>query len=178
MIIPKSFEIAGLTIEVIENNGSIAKDNFIGKADFSFQKIFMDLSTVPRQTTEQAFIHEIVHTVLYVQGEHKLRVDEKFVDTFAHLLYQVLVSGGMLKEEKEVAENSVYRIHAVAVRDGELSTYAFQGDDLKKVAKKAKRLMDIMQTNEPTMQVNFFAFESEWRDMIMPEDLQKELMDG
>lgn len=104
MIIPKSFEIAGITFDVIENNGSIEKDSFIGKADFSFQRIFMDLNTVPKQTTEQAFIHEIVHTVLYVQNEHELRKNEKFVDTFAHLLYQVLSSGGMLKEAEECTE--------------------------------------------------------------------------
>lgn len=100
MIIPKSFMIAGLIVD-IEQAKSIMEKQYIGKADFSFQKIFLDTNTVPRQTTEQALIHEIVHWILYIQGEHKLRQDEKFVDVFAHLLYQVLATGGMLKEEPE-----------------------------------------------------------------------------
>ena len=97
MLIPQKFMIAGLVVDV-EKVKSILKNKYIGKADFSFQKIQMDTDTVPRQTTEQAFLHEIVHWILYIQGEHELRVNEKFVDQFAHLLYQVLTTGGMLKE--------------------------------------------------------------------------------
>ena len=100
MIIPHKFEIAGLTVEIVVENGSIVEASYIGKSDFSFQKIHMDLSTVPRQTTEQAFCHEVVHWILYIMNEHDLRCNEKFVDTFAHLMYQVFSSGGMFKEEQ------------------------------------------------------------------------------
>jgi hypothetical protein len=100
MRIPFEFQIAGLTVKVVAENGSIVEASYIGKSDFSYQKIQMDLETVPRQTTEQAFCHEIVHWILYVMNEHELRCNEKFVDTFAHLMYQVFSSGGMFKERE------------------------------------------------------------------------------
>ena len=98
MRIPQKLDIAGITVEVLIENGSIVEASYIGKSDFSFQKIHMDIATVPRQTTEQAFCQEIVHWILYIMNEHELRMNEKFVDTFAHLMYQVLCSGGMLKD--------------------------------------------------------------------------------
>lgn len=98
MIIPESFQIAGLTVKVVTDNGAIKREKFIGKSDFSFQQIVMDMTTVPRESTEQAFLHEVVHWILYIQNEHELRMNEKFVDVFAQLLYQVLASGKMLKD--------------------------------------------------------------------------------
>jgi len=100
MIIPEKFMIAGLLVD-IERVKSIEKKSYIGKADFAYQKIMIDVGTVPRPTTEQAFLHEVVHWILYIQSEHELRMNEKFVDQFAHLLYQVLITSGMLKDEEE-----------------------------------------------------------------------------
>lgn len=120
MQIPKTFELAGLKITVEHDNDAIKKHSFIGKSDFSFQKIVMDMTTVPRQTTEQAFLHELVHWILYIQGEHELRMNEKFVDQFAHLLYQALESGEMLKET-EVDHERYLCPDCVAVHLGKTS---------------------------------------------------------
>jgi hypothetical protein len=73
--------------------------------------------------------------------------------------------------------NTVYRIHITMVKDnGQLETYGVQGDNLKKVTKKARKLADILQSTNPTHQANFFLFEAEWKDLIMPEEMQIELM--
>lgn len=102
MILPKSFELAGLTVTIEINNNAIKENNFIGQSDFVFQKIIMDIATAPRETVEQAFFHEAVHWILYIMNEHTLRNNEQFVDVFAHLLYQLLSSGDMLNSPSKL----------------------------------------------------------------------------
>lgn len=97
MRIPSSFKIAGLTITIEEDNNSLERDGYIGKADFPFQKITLDCGLLPRETVEQAFFHEMVHWILYVMS-HPNADNEEFVDVFSHLLYQVMSTGAMLKE--------------------------------------------------------------------------------
>ena len=72
----------------------------------------------------------------------------------------------------------VYRVHVDMVTDGRMSTYAFQGDDLKKVARKAKRLVDIMQASNPQSQANFFLYKAQFEVMVFPDLIMKELLEG
>ncbi len=88
MDIPKEVTLAGIPIKTIFDNTLIKEHNIIGKADYEHQEIVIDTSVAPRETTEQAYLHELVHYILYIMGKHDLRNDEAFVDLFAHLLYQ------------------------------------------------------------------------------------------
>ena len=50
-------------------------------------------STDPRiffgEQLSQCFLHELLHYIFYVMGEHELRNNEKLVDLIAHFLHQV-----------------------------------------------------------------------------------------
>lgn len=90
MIIPKKFTLAGIEVTVILDDQLMINEKMYGKSDYQRQEIRIDPTAAPKQTVEQAFIHELVHWVLYIQNRHDLRNDEDFVDAFAHLLYQSL----------------------------------------------------------------------------------------
>jgi hypothetical protein len=83
-----TFKLAGITITVEVDNDFIAKHKCIGQALYASQRIILDTEHTPQETTEQSFYHEKVHWILHTMGEIKLRDTEKFVDVFAHLLYQ------------------------------------------------------------------------------------------
>ena len=82
------FELAGIPIEVIKEIGLVDRKSIIGEARYSKQQIAIDPNAAPKETTEQSLWHELVHWCLYIMGEDELRTNEKFVDLFAHLLYQ------------------------------------------------------------------------------------------
>lgn len=88
--IPKSFKLAGLEITSRVNN-EILKDNKIGGALYHRQEIIHVDQGVPIETIEQAYVHEVVHWILFIMN-NKLINDEEFVDLFAHLLYQALTT--------------------------------------------------------------------------------------
>lgn len=91
-IIPKSFCLGGLRIEV-EIDDSLGENlKMVGQADYQNQKIRLDPSITPLQATEQSYIHELVHWIFFMMNENKLRNNERIVDTFAHFLYQALVT--------------------------------------------------------------------------------------
>ncbi len=89
-MIPKRFQIAGLTIEVVRDPKLIEKDNCIGRMEHSKQILRIASAGASRQFLEQAYCHEVVHQILHVMGERELNRNEQFVDLFAHLLHQVL----------------------------------------------------------------------------------------
>ena len=64
-------------------------DSKIGAALYHLQKIAIVDEVVPQETIEQAYIHEVVHWILFLMGSEKAE-DEQFVDVFAHLLYQAM----------------------------------------------------------------------------------------
>ena len=88
MKIPKSFDLAGLTINVIEDNTMVANKHVIGEARYSSQQIIIDKEAASEDLTSQSFLHEATHWILYVMGEEELRNNEKFVDCFAQYWYQ------------------------------------------------------------------------------------------
>ena len=92
MNIPKSFTLGGITITV-EEDETLKKKGAIGEARYSEQKILIAKDIAPVESTEQAFLHELTHYILFFMNEDELRNNEQFVDTFAHFLYQALKTG-------------------------------------------------------------------------------------
>ena len=89
-IVPSSFMLGGLKINVQFDYNMISSKKCIGEARYSDQLIILDPGTTPRQTVEQAFVHELTHWIFYMMNEDELRNNEKLVDLFAHFMYQVL----------------------------------------------------------------------------------------
>lgn len=106
MNIPKSVELAGITVNTIVNNELVELKKIIGEAQYAQQQIMLDCKAAPREITEQAFFHELVHWIFYMMNEDELRNNEKLVDVFSHFLYQALKSGGfiLLDERKASIE--------------------------------------------------------------------------
>lgn len=86
-----SVTIAGLKIKVILQKAENASDP-IGHADYANQRIILNSGIVTDDMLEQAYLHELTHFILFVMGYPELRDNEKFVDLFAHFLYQAQVS--------------------------------------------------------------------------------------
>jgi len=91
-IVPKSFMLGGLKINVQLDDTLVNTKKVIGEARYAEQVVILDSSAAPRQTVEQAFIHELTHWIIYVMNEDELRNNEKLVDLFAHFMYQALVT--------------------------------------------------------------------------------------
>lgn len=111
-IIPTSFWLGGLKIDVVYDNTMVKTKQVIGEARYANQQIRLDPSVAPMQTVEQSFYHEMVHWIFYVMGEEELRNNEKLVDLFAHFLYQARVT-----EQKETT--SVVEPGVTAASQGE-----------------------------------------------------------
>ena len=94
MQIPDEFKLAGFTITVVDKENLVEERGIIGEAVYGKQLIYLDRSAAPvSETIEQAYLHELIHWILYVMNEDQLKDNEKFVDVFAHLLYQTLTTG-------------------------------------------------------------------------------------
>jgi len=89
-IIPQSFQLGGLTIDVLFQEKLAKNAGMIGVADYAVQQIRLDPTITTKQTTEQAYFHELTHWILFTMGEAELCNNEKFVDVFAHFFYQAL----------------------------------------------------------------------------------------
>ncbi len=90
--IPKSFQLGGLKIDVRFQEKLTEKGLMLGAADYVRQEIRLDPTFTKIQTTEQAYLHELTHWILFIMGESELCNNEKFVDVFAHFLYQALIT--------------------------------------------------------------------------------------
>ena len=88
LIVPKQFSLGGIEVVVVEDKDLVSRKKCIGEAQYAEQKILIDHSVTPDDSINQAFYHELTHWILYMMSEHDLRQNEKFVDTFAHFLYQ------------------------------------------------------------------------------------------
>ena len=91
-LIPKSFMLGGLKINVQFDTNLSSKKKVIGEAHYAKQMIRLDPSIALVQSVEQAFLHELTHWIFYVMNEESLRNNEKIVDLFAHFLYQALTT--------------------------------------------------------------------------------------
>ena len=77
-------------------------EGLVGKANYRDQSISLDRSVARPQALEQAYLHELIHWILFMMNKDGLRKDEDFVDTFAHFLYQA----HQMQDMEEIASNS------------------------------------------------------------------------
>ena len=84
MEIPKKFELGGIEWHV---QTLLPPDNNMASCNQEIGVIHVKKQP-NRSTMEQAFVHELVHAILY--GIGKNTHDEEYVDAFAHLLYQYM----------------------------------------------------------------------------------------
>lgn len=91
MRIPKTYNLYNLQFKVEFNKDLFKKEDFWGKCCFRETKIILD-ETIKEwnKWLEQTFCHELTHSILFAMKENELSNNEKFVDNFAHLLYQAL----------------------------------------------------------------------------------------
>lgn len=94
MKIPKYFQILGQEIKVEQVFNLVVKEDADGEHHPRLNKIQIqgDSKVWPRNEDQigSAYCHELVHTILNSMGEEKLNSNEKFVDLFGNLLYQVI----------------------------------------------------------------------------------------
>jgi predicted SprT family Zn-dependent metalloprotease len=105
MKIPETFDIGPFTVPVKFKKNMWEKDKKVGVADIGHQRIELQPpmpGALNRKCCEQAFLHELVHMLLFYAGQRELYVDEVLVDTLANLLYQFLETrkGDALAEYK------------------------------------------------------------------------------
>lgn len=105
MIVPENFDIGPFKVPTIFKANMWEKNKKVGMADIGNQKIILQPpmpGILNRKCCEQAFLHELVHMLLFYAGQRELYVDEVLVDVLANLLYQVLETkkGDALKKWK------------------------------------------------------------------------------
>lgn len=91
-LIPKSFNLGGLTVNVEFDDNLCKNKKMIGEAQYHMLRIVLDTVTTKHQMIEQCFYHKLVHWILYVMNEDELRNNEKFVDVFSQFLYQSVIT--------------------------------------------------------------------------------------
>lgn len=93
-MIPRSFQLCGLTIDVKLDPDLYRTRKIVGEARYPDQLIILDTSTLGLQSLEQSYLHELVHWVFYILNEDEIRNNEKLVDQIAYLLHQSLQTKG------------------------------------------------------------------------------------
>ena len=91
MKIPTELTLMGIPIKIEIDNTFVKRYGRIASIDYIKQIITIDTSH-PKETVEQALIHEICHMIMYIMGEEELQKNEKFIDILAHLIYQALAT--------------------------------------------------------------------------------------
>lgn len=91
--IPKSFQLAGHTINVVNIPKRRWKhgDDSVGMWLPEQNRIEL-LTSLKGTNRQQVFLHEATHAILDIAGYYKLSEDEALVDRIAHLLQQMLTT--------------------------------------------------------------------------------------
>lgn len=114
-IIPTSFYLGGLQIDVTYDENLYKNRKIVGEARYPSQSICLDSVVLNKQLTEQNYFHELTHWILYMMNEDDLRNNEKFVDVFATFLHQARVT-----EQRETC--TAQKTDEAASRQGEPAT--------------------------------------------------------
>ena len=85
--LPKSLEVGGITITVIEDPNLYETHGAYGMMDMDRGKLLIEKSLVG-DTRAITYHHELVHMILNTLGRTELNEDEAFVDSVANLLWQ------------------------------------------------------------------------------------------
>lgn len=93
--IPTQFTIFGRTVNVSFSDRIVQASDALGRAEFANDTITLQPSCAGYERSvaqvEQTFYHEMVHFILHAMN-HRLKDDESFVDTFASVLHQAILS--------------------------------------------------------------------------------------
>lgn len=91
--IPKSFQLAGHTIQVVNVSNRKWKHgaDSVGMWLPSENRIEL-LTNLKGTNRQQVFMHEATHAILDIAGYYTLSEDEALVDRLAHLLQQMLTT--------------------------------------------------------------------------------------
>ncbi|HET8685213.1 MAG TPA: hypothetical protein VFM18_00960 [Methanosarcina sp.] len=89
IVLPKSFEIGGITVAVVEDPHLYESHGCFGMMDLDNGKLFIDSGLVG-DVRGITFLHEKIHMVLNTLGKTELNEDEAFVDGVANLLWQAI----------------------------------------------------------------------------------------
>ena len=96
MKIPKRFKLFGQTITVEYKDKLVDKEDCVGRAIYRENKILLqkDNHSIGRTKEQigQAFLHELMHFIMYLSNEEELRNNEKFIDITASLLHQFIIT--------------------------------------------------------------------------------------
>jgi len=94
--IPKQFSILGHTINVVIDSKRMDDKNALGYLEPWLNKISLcnqsNGDSLPQDAIEHTYLHEVTHLILKCMGKDDLYKDEEFVDLFAGLLHQVLIT--------------------------------------------------------------------------------------
>lgn len=90
-MIPDKIKIGAVTYPVLQNcDDELLKKDYLGECGYRDCTIKI-LSTLPQQRKEQAFIHEVVHLLLFEAGfTWNVYDNERMVRQIANILYQIL----------------------------------------------------------------------------------------
>ena len=83
----RSFEVLGTKVKV-KYSKSIKKAGALGLADLEKNEITIQKDLKP-DMERVTVLHEILHVIFNVLGEHELCNNEKIIDTTANVLYQI-----------------------------------------------------------------------------------------
>jgi predicted SprT family Zn-dependent metalloprotease len=106
MKIPETFDIGPFKVPVTLKKNMWEKEKKVGTADIGKQRVILQPpmpGCLNQKCVEQAFLHELVHMLLFYAGQRELYVDEVLVDCLANLLYQFMETkkGDALKKWKQ-----------------------------------------------------------------------------
>lgn len=106
MKIPEKFNIGPFKVLVTLRDNMWEKEKKVGVADIGKQKIILQSpmhGCLNGKCCQQAFLHELMHMILFYSGQRELYVDEVLVDVMANLLMQVLETseGDALKTHRK-----------------------------------------------------------------------------
>jgi len=92
--IPKKLKVIGKYYSVVLENDLDYKHRNWGETRYGQSQIAIQGkgqgTQIPQQEIEHTFVHEMVHVILHEMGEQKLNSNEKFVDLFSNIFYQVM----------------------------------------------------------------------------------------
>lgn len=103
-IIPRTFRLGGLTINVRLDDTLLREKQLIGLCRFREQEILLDPGAGNLAFAEHLYLCQLVDWIFFLMGEHELRANRRLVEGFAHLLYQALITAKPLAAAEDQGE--------------------------------------------------------------------------
>lgn len=95
MKIPNRIKFMGQVWRVVYEDDLVTRTGCIGESRYNTLEIALQ-SGMLQSTTEQTFMHELLHIIMFKMGETENRQDEKFIDVTASMIYAILVDNKMV----------------------------------------------------------------------------------